>query len=101
MMPSLCQRPGHTLGYVVESLDASARCIDRALELNPNLASAWFHSGWLRVWHGEPETAIQHFARFQRLSPVDPLLVRMNSGIAFAHVLAGRYDEAASHAEQA
>jgi hypothetical protein len=35
------------------------------------------------------------------MSPVDPLLIRVNSGIAFAHVLAGRYDEASSLAEQA
>ena len=94
-------RAGHAVAYVVEDLDAGARFIDRALELNPNLALAWFHSGWLRVWRGDPETAIQHFARFQRMSPVDPLLIRMNSGIAFAHVLAGRYAEGISHAEQA
>jgi adenylate cyclase len=92
---------GHALAYVVEDLDAGTRFIDRALELNPNLASAWFMSGWLRVWRGEPDIAIAHFTRFQRMSPLDPLLVRMNSGVAFAHVLAGRYDDGASHAEQA
>src|SRR5579871_3963344 len=94
-------RAGHAVAYVAEDLDAGARFIDRALELNPNLASAWFHSGWLRIWLGDPDTAIQHFARFRRMSPVDPLLMRTNCGIAFAHVLAGRYDEASSHAEQA
>jgi adenylate cyclase len=94
-------RAGHAVAYVAEDLDAGARFIDRAIELNPNLAVAWFHSGWLRVWLGDPDVAIQHFARFQRMSPVDPMLNRMNAGIAFAHVLAGRYDEASSHAEQA
>jgi TolB-like protein len=94
-------RAGHAVAYVAEDLDAGARFIDRALELNPNSALAWFHSGWLRVWLGDSEIAIQHFARFKRMSPVDPLLIRMNCGIAFAHALAGRYDEAASHAEQA
>src|SRR5262249_16492256 len=77
------------------------RFIDRALELNANLALAWFHSGWLRVWLGDPNVAIQHFVRFQRMSPVDPMLIRMNNGIAFAHALAGRHDEASAHAEQA
>jgi TolB-like protein/class 3 adenylate cyclase/Tfp pilus assembly protein PilF len=94
-------RAGHAVAYVAEDLDAGARIIDRALELNPNLALAWFHSGWLRIWLGHPDTSIQHFARFRRMSPVDPLLIRANSGIAFAHVLAGRYDEASSYAEQA
>jgi TolB-like protein/Tfp pilus assembly protein PilF len=97
---ALC-RAGHAIAYVVEDLDAGTRFIDHALELNPNLAVAWFHSGWLRVWIGDPDTAIRHFARFQRMSPIDPLLIRMNSGIAFAHVLAGRPDEAASFAERA
>jgi TolB-like protein/tetratricopeptide (TPR) repeat protein len=94
-------RAGHAIAYVVGDLDAGARLIDRALELNPNLALAWFHSGWLKVWFGDPETAIRHFADFRRMSPVGPLMIRTNSGIAFAHVLAGRYDEASSHAEQA
>jgi len=94
-------RAGHAVAYVAEDLDAGARFIDRAVELNSNLALAWFHSGWLRVWLGDPEIAIQHFVRFRRMSPVDPMLNRMNSGIAFAHVLAGRYDDASSHAEQA
>jgi TolB-like protein/Tfp pilus assembly protein PilF len=94
-------RAGHAVAYVTEDLDAGARFIDRAIELNSNLALAWFHSGWLRVWLGDPDTAIQHFVRFRRMSPVDPMLNRMNSGIAFAHVLAGRYDDASSHAEQA
>jgi len=94
-------RAGHVLAYVAEDLDAGARFIDRALELNANLALAWFHSGWLRIWLGDPDTAIQHFARFRRMSPVDPLLMRTNCGIAFAHVLAGRYDEASAYAEQA
>ena len=94
-------RAGHAIAYVAEDLDFGALVIDRALELNPNLAMAWFHSGWLRVWLGDPEAAIQHFTRFRRMSPLDPLMIRMNSGIAFAHTLAGRYDEASSHAEQA
>jgi TolB-like protein len=94
-------RAGHAVAYVAGDLDAGARFVDRAVELNPNLALAWFHSGWLRVWLGDSDIAIQHFVRFKRMSPIDPLLIRMNCGLAFAHVLAGRYDDAASHAEQA
>ena len=33
--------------------------IGRALALNPNLAWAWLFSGWVRVWLGEPEAAIE------------------------------------------
>ena len=36
-----------------------------------------------------------------RLSPLDPLSFRAQGGIAFAHFLAGRYDEAINWAEKA
>jgi adenylate cyclase len=69
--------------------------------LNPNLAIAWQFSGWLRVWIGEPDTAIKHFAQFKRMSPLDPHTAVALSGCAYAHLFAGHYDEASSHAEQA
>ena len=50
--------------------------IDRALMLNPNFAAAWFLGGFLRVWRGEPDGAIEHFARAMRLSPLDPEMYR-------------------------
>ena len=56
-------RAGHALDYVVGDFDAGALFIDRALVLNPNLASACFSSAWLRLWIGEPKIAIQHLAR--------------------------------------
>ena len=93
-------RAGHVLAYVVQDLDAGALFIDRALTLNPNLASAWLSSGWLRVWLGEPDLAVKHFAQFSRMSPLDPLMPMAQSGNAFAHFFAGRYDEASSQAQR-
>jgi tetratricopeptide (TPR) repeat protein len=75
--------------------------LDRAVLLNPNLASAWFLGGFLRVWHGEPESAIEHFTRAMRLSPLDPEMYRMQAGMAAAHLFAGRFDTASSWAEKA
>jgi Flp pilus assembly protein TadD len=69
--------------------------------LNPNLASAWFLGGFLRVWHGEHDGAIEHFARAMRLSPLDPEMYRMQAGMAAAHLFAGRFDEASLWAEKA
>jgi adenylate cyclase len=92
---------GHALAYVVHDFGAGALYIDRARQLNPNFAIAWFMSGWLRVWLGEHDVAINHFAHFKRMSPLDPFLPSMHAGIAFAHVFAGRYEEAAASAEQA
>ncbi len=94
-------KAGLTLAYLVEDFDAGALFIERAVVLNPNLASAWYASGWLKVWIGEPETAIKHLEQFMRISPLDPLMARAHTAVAFAHVFAGRYDEAVRYAEQA
>ena len=50
---------------------------------------------------GEPEPAIKRFARVMRLSPLDPRMVFVRGGTAFAHFHLGRYDEAASWAAMA
>ena len=82
-------------------VDAGAAFIDRALLLNPSLAEAWHFSGWVRVYLGEPNLAIEHFAHAMRLSPLDPLTFIVQMGTAFAHFFAGRYDDASSWAEKA
>jgi adenylate cyclase len=92
---------GFALGYVVHDFEASKHFIDRARALNPNLAFAWYASGWLRIWLGEPDIAVKHFTYFSRLSPLDPNMCGVHCGIAFAHVFAGNYDAAMSHAERA
>ncbi len=65
---------GWTLGFVVRDLDAGVGFVDRALGFNPNLAMAWYFSGWLRVWLGKSNVAIEHFAHAMRLSPLDPVI---------------------------
>lgn len=94
-------RAGHALALLIDDLDNGAACVDRALVLDPNLARGWYASGWVRNYRGEPELAIEHLARAMRLSPLDPTLYHMQAGTAFAHLLAGRFDEASSWAETA
>jgi len=92
---------GNALAFVVRDLGVGAGLIDRALVLNSNLAEAWNFGGWVKLWLGEPETAIERFARAMRLSPLDPWLLGMRAGTAYAHFFLGRYDEAASWAAMA
>jgi adenylate cyclase len=92
---------GFALAYVVGDLDDGAAFINRALALNPNLAMAWHFSGWARLWLGEPDLAVQDQARAMRLSPLDPLIDRMQAATAHAHFFAGRYDVASSWAGMA
>jgi tetratricopeptide (TPR) repeat protein len=97
---ALCSA-GYALAFVVHNLDDGAAFVDRALVLNPNLATALHSSGWVKVFLGEPEAAIKHLARAMRLSPLDRLIFRAQGGTAYAHFFAGRYDEASSWAEKA
>jgi TolB-like protein len=92
---------GYALIYVVGDLDSAAAMIDRALVLNSNLANAWHASGLIMAWRGEPESAVQHIGRAIRLSPLDPFVVNTYGSMAFAHFLAGHYDDARSWAERA
>ena len=92
---------GLALAFVVGDLEDGAIYTDRALALNPNLVWAWLFSGWVKVWIGEPEVAIERFRRAMRLNPQDPLFFQMQAGTALAHFFAGRYDEASTLAETA
>ena len=92
---------GFSLAYVVHDVEVGATLIDRALLLNPNLAEAWHFSGWVRIYLGEPEIAIEHLAHAMRLSPVDPLTFVALMATAFAHFFAGRYNDASLWAEKA
>ena len=92
---------GYALVFVVHDVDNGAAYIDGALALNPNLASALVSSGWTKAFLGEPDLAIKQITSAMRLSPLDPLRVRAHAGIAFAHFVAGRYDEASLWAKKA
>jgi tetratricopeptide (TPR) repeat protein len=76
---------GFALAHIVGDAEGGAAFVDRALALNPNLAVAWYSSGWVRNWLGQLDLAIEHFARAMRLSPLDPVISLMQVGTAHAH----------------
>ena len=92
---------GYALSYVAGDVDGGLAYIDQALSLNPNLAAAWNFSGWIRIMLGEHQSAIDRFERALRLSPRDPTVFHMRTGIAYASLFAGQYDIASSMARDA
>jgi TolB-like protein len=92
---------GLALAYVAGDVDASIAMVDRALLLNPNLAAAWNTSGLLRATVGDPDTGIEHMERAMRFNPLDPLMFLTLTWSAWAHFVAGRYDQAWRLAERA
>jgi TolB-like protein/class 3 adenylate cyclase len=99
--PTALWSGGHSLAYLAAEVETGAAYIDRAIVLNPNLAAAWSVSGWLRIYLGEPANAIERLERSGRLSPLDPIAYMGYAGMALAHLLADRYDEAVSWAAKA
>jgi adenylate cyclase len=92
---------GFALAQVVGELNEGAALIERALVHNPNLAGSWQMGGWVKLWLNQPDAAIDHFARAMRLSPLDFGFHGAETGTAFAHLRAGRYEEASIWADKA
>jgi TolB-like protein/class 3 adenylate cyclase/tetratricopeptide (TPR) repeat protein len=92
---------GYVSAFVVRDLAGGAALIDRALAFNSNLSVAWYWDGWVKIWLGEPETAIERFARAIRLNPLDPFMSGIQTGVSHAHFFLGHYDDAASWAAMA
>jgi TolB-like protein/class 3 adenylate cyclase len=99
--PVALSNAGFALAYVGNQLVDGDALVEKALRLNPNLAWAWYFSGWIKIWLDLPELGIERVARATRLSPQDPHLFNMLSATAYAHFVAGRDSEALAWAEAA
>jgi TolB-like protein len=92
---------GHVHAYFFRDLDRALLLIDRALELDVNLAVAWQRSGWVLGYAGDSDRAIESLNKAMRLNPLDTRVFLTQSAMAFAHFIAGRDDEAARWAAMA
>jgi adenylate cyclase len=93
--PGVVSLAAFVLAQLGEDIDAMIALVDRALVLNPSSARAWFHSGAMRLWAGQLDSAVEHMETVLRLSPREsinrPLLY-----IGMAHFFRRRFQEAAS-----
>jgi adenylate cyclase len=91
--PNVLHKAARALAYFGEDIGAAIALLERSLKLNPNSARAWMWGGWIRLWAGQPDLAIQHFETSWRLNPrvarANPLM-----GIGVAHFFARRFEEA-------
>jgi TolB-like protein/Tfp pilus assembly protein PilF len=75
--------------------------IDRSLLLNPNSAPALTVAANLETYSGDQAKALELLRRAERLNPRDPRIWFRTQGMAVAHFMEGRFDEAASYAQKA
>ncbi|MGH6988723.1 MAG: hypothetical protein ACREE3_02415, partial [Stellaceae bacterium] len=69
--------------------------LDRAVQINPNLAVARAYHSIALALTGEPRAAIEDATSALRLSPIDPSGYLAHVGIAIARIALNEYDEAA------
>lgn len=91
------------LGYLAMMERRTAEALAafrRAVEINPNSASAHGDLSRGLAFAGHDREAIEHAEEAIRLSPMDPDMALFLGGIAVAHYGAGRYAEAVRVSEQ-
>jgi adenylate cyclase len=67
--PSVLADAAYALACFGEDIDAMIVLVDRALTFNPSYARGWHCSGFMRLWAGQTDLAIEHAGRALRLSP--------------------------------
>ncbi len=92
---------GIAQAYLVGDLEEGHALTELALAQNPNFAWAWACSGWVKLWRGEIDAAIERLTHAIRISPNDPSMFAMNDAMASAYFCAGRYPEALQWATKA
>ena len=80
--------------YMVGDSEAEIEMADRAVALNPNSFDAWNCRGLVYKIAGLPEEAIRSFELAIRMSPVDPRLYMLFTGMGLTFIELGRFDEA-------
>jgi TolB-like protein len=99
--PTVLARAGQVISELLGEVEEGAALVSRAIDLDPNLVVARYSRAGKHLWLGEVDAALEQFHVAVRLSPLDPLLFFAQTGIAYAHFLAGRYDDGSSWARSA
>jgi tetratricopeptide (TPR) repeat protein len=90
----------YTLFLLAGEAAMAAAALDRALALNPNAALAWLARAHIHTARNQPEAAIEAIKRARRLSPFDPSSSFYAANIAFAHLVARRFELAIEWADR-
>lgn len=64
---------GEAQGYLDWEWDEAFRNFDRALEIRPSHANAYYHRAWFHALHGRMAEAIGDHEHSKRLDPLNPL----------------------------
>ncbi len=85
---------GHVRAFLNRRPREALELHGRALSLNPNLAMAWGFSAITYTYLGELDEAARRFARYKRLSPMDPNAFFFDSGMVMLELCKRDYGAA-------
>ena len=91
--PLVLALAGQALGLFIGEVQEGSALLARAISLDPNLAAARFWNGYVQLYLGDGDAAIEQFQIGIRMSPLDPRIYLAQNGIAAAHFSAGRYKD--------
>jgi tetratricopeptide (TPR) repeat protein len=86
---------GIALAQLAGELQHGIALIEKSLALNPNSASAWISGSFVLGEVGDTDKALAYFDEAQRLNPLDSMHHFQWLAAGFAHLSAGRHEEAA------
>lgn len=98
--PEALWMAGLALAHLSGEVEHARALVERSLALNPNSANAWTASCLLQSYLGDSDAAIDHFARAQRLNPLDLSQHLHWNTVAWAYLAADRIQEASEAAER-
>ena len=87
---------GFVLLRLGRDYDTALHALQRATMLNPNNAFVAMNAGWGQVFAGDLEQGMTLLERARELSPSDPTAFYVLTGLAMAHALQGRFEEASA-----
>jgi adenylate cyclase len=91
-------RAAQFFSLVLKDVGTGEAIVDQAVAVNPNLADAWRIRGWISVFLGQHETALEQLNYTMRLNPLDPQIHFVESGLAYANFFLRRFEIALSWA---
>jgi AraC-like DNA-binding protein/tetratricopeptide (TPR) repeat protein len=86
---------------LLEEFAAAAHVVGQALAIDGGCAWAWSRSGWLDVYRGDADAAVERFKIALDLAPQDSLAFNSMAGMGCAHFKAGNYAKAAHWQQRA
>ena len=99
--PEALTMGGYAIAFLAEEFAEGLDAIQRAIALDPNGALALSHAGWARCYLGRASEAIGDLERVITPSPREATLFRVYAGLALAHLLLERFEEAVTWGRRA